>query len=116
MTSVVEQGNLFLLQVFFVVENSNNYFIVSCLISLSFRHAAILYDFVSCTGIEILEGLYSLSLDALASYNTKGKSKLDRDRDTCEHFQIPLKPSFTPSLTLPTILPPQIVSFFWATF
>jgi hypothetical protein len=45
--------------------------------------AAILHNFDQCTGIECLEGLYSLSLELLASYNTRGKTKLeDREFDT----------------------------------
>ena len=45
--------------------------------------AAILHNFDVCYGIEILEGLYSTSLDVLNSYNTKGKAKLPpRDQDT----------------------------------
>ncbi len=45
--------------------------------------AAILHNFDVCYGIEFLEGLYSISLDALNSYNTKGKAKLaQREHDT----------------------------------
>lgn len=45
--------------------------------------AAILHNFDQCTGIECLEGLYSISLEMLASYNTRGKTKLeDREFDT----------------------------------
>ncbi len=45
--------------------------------------AAILHNFDVCYGIETLEGLYSVSLDALNSYNTKGKAKLaSREHDT----------------------------------
>ncbi len=45
--------------------------------------AAILHNFDVCYGIEYLEGLYSLSLDALNAYNTRGKSKLtNREVDT----------------------------------
>lgn len=33
---------------------------------------------IPLTGIELLEGLYSVSLDALNSYNTRGKAKLNR--------------------------------------
>lgn len=45
--------------------------------------AAILHNFDQCTGIEMLEGLYSISLEMLASYNTRGKTKLDdREFDT----------------------------------
>lgn len=45
--------------------------------------AAILHNFDVCYGIEFLEGLYSVSLDALNSYNTKGKAKLaSREHDT----------------------------------
>lgn len=45
--------------------------------------AAILHNFDVCYGIECLEGLYSLSLDALNAYNTRGKAKLSaREHDT----------------------------------
>jgi hypothetical protein len=45
--------------------------------------AAILHNFDVCYGIECLEGLYTLSLDALNAYNTRGKSRLvGRDADT----------------------------------
>jgi hypothetical protein len=45
--------------------------------------AALLHNFDICYGIEILEGLYSMSLDVVASYNSKGKAALDgRDMDT----------------------------------
>lgn len=45
--------------------------------------AAILHNFDVCYGIECLEGLYSLSLDALNGYNTKGKPRLSgREHDT----------------------------------
>ena len=45
--------------------------------------AAILHNFDVCYGIEYLEGLYSVSLDALNAYNTKGKAKLaSREHDT----------------------------------
>jgi hypothetical protein len=45
--------------------------------------AAILHNFDVCYGIEYLEGLYSLSLDALNAYNTRGKAKLtNRESDT----------------------------------
>lgn len=45
--------------------------------------AALLHNFEVCYGIEILEGLYSMSLDVVASYNSKGKAALDgRDFDT----------------------------------
>lgn len=45
--------------------------------------AAILHNFDQCIGFEILEGLFSVSLDMQASYNTRGKSKLtDREFDT----------------------------------
>ena len=48
--------------------------------------AAILHNFDVCYGIEYLEGLYSVSLDALNSYNTKGKAKLaSRENDTREN-------------------------------
>jgi hypothetical protein len=38
--------------------------------------AAVLHNFDACYGIEILEGLYAVSLDAVNCYNTKGKPKL----------------------------------------
>jgi|LauGreSuBDMM15SN_2_FD.fasta_scaffold59987_1 SAM-dependent methyltransferase len=45
--------------------------------------AAILHNFDQCIGFEILEGLFSISLDMQAAYNTRGKSKLtDREFDT----------------------------------
>ncbi len=45
--------------------------------------AAILHNFDQCVGVECLEGLYSISLEMLASYNTRGKTKLqDREFDT----------------------------------
>ncbi len=45
--------------------------------------ASVLHNFDVCYGIEILEGLYSVSLDALNTYNTRGKAKLSsRDNDT----------------------------------
>jgi hypothetical protein len=45
--------------------------------------AAVLHNFDVCYGIEILEGLYSVSLDALNTYNTRGKAKLAaREHDT----------------------------------
>lgn len=45
--------------------------------------AAILHNFDVCYGIECLEGLYSLSLDALNGYNVKGKARLaGREHDT----------------------------------
>lgn len=45
--------------------------------------AAVLHNFDVCYGIECLEGLYSLSLDALNAYNTRGKAKLSgREADT----------------------------------
>jgi len=45
--------------------------------------AAILHNFDICYGIEYLEGLYSLSLDALNSYNTRAKPRLvGRESDT----------------------------------
>lgn len=48
--------------------------------------AAVCHNFDVCYGIEILEGLYSISLDALSTYNTKGKAKLSgRENDTREH-------------------------------
>jgi hypothetical protein len=52
--------------------------------------AAILHNFDVCYGIEYLEGLYSLSLDALNAYNTRGKAKLTtREVDTrkCRIFR-----------------------------
>ena len=49
--------------------------------------AAILHNFDVCYGIEYLEGLYSVSLDALNSYNTKGKAKLaSREHDTRKFY------------------------------
>eukprot|EP01042_Synura_sphagnicola_P009429 gene9429-12100_t len=49
--------------------------------------AAILHNFDVCYGIEYLEGLYSLSLDALNAYNTRGKAKLaNREHDTHVQF------------------------------
>ncbi len=51
--------------------------------------AAILHNFDVCYGIEYLEGLYSVSLDALNSYNTKGKAKLaSREHDTRKHCSV----------------------------
>lgn len=50
--------------------------------------AAICHEFDSCTGIEILEGLFSLSLDVMAVYNSKGKSKLARDHETSKYINI----------------------------
>jgi hypothetical protein len=45
--------------------------------------AAILHNFDVCYGIETLEGLYSVSLDTLNAYGTKGKSKMPpREKDT----------------------------------
>ena len=45
--------------------------------------AAILHNFDQCIGFEILESLFSLSLDMQAAYNTRGKPKLtDREFDT----------------------------------
>eukprot|EP01038_Epipyxis_sp_PR26KG_P005211 gene5211-7249_t len=38
--------------------------------------AAVLHNFDVCYGIELLEGLFSVSLDAINSYNTRGKAKL----------------------------------------
>ncbi len=47
--------------------------------------AAVLHNFDVCYGIEILEGLYSISLDALNTYNTRGKAKMAaREHDTRE--------------------------------
>jgi hypothetical protein len=37
--------------------------------------AAILHEFDICTGIEIIDGLYSLSLEVLASYGQKSRIK-----------------------------------------
>ena len=34
--------------------------------------AAILHNFDQCVGVECLEGLFSVSLELLASYNTRG--------------------------------------------
>ena len=50
--------------------------------------AAIAHTFDVCYGIEILEGLYSISLDVLNAYNTRGKAKLNRTTDT--HVQMML--------------------------
>lgn len=50
--------------------------------------AAIAHTFDICYGIEILEGLYSVSLDVLNAYNTRGKAKLNRTTDT--HVQMTL--------------------------
>ena len=45
--------------------------------------AAICHNFDVCYGIEVLEGLYSMSLDAMNIYNTKGKARLSgRSTDT----------------------------------
>lgn len=45
--------------------------------------AAILHNFDVCYGIECMEGLFSLSLDALNAYNTRGKARLaGREHDT----------------------------------
>lgn len=45
--------------------------------------AAILHKFDICYGIELLEGLYSVSLDMLNTFNTKGKARLaTRSQDT----------------------------------
>ena len=47
--------------------------------------AAICHNFDVCYGIEVLEGLYSMSLDAMNIYNTKGKARLaGRSTDTCK--------------------------------
>ena len=37
-----------------------------------------MYLLLNDTGIELLEGLYTVSLDALNAYNTRGKAKLNR--------------------------------------
>ncbi|KAJ1402041.1 hypothetical protein B484DRAFT_457862 [Ochromonadaceae sp. CCMP2298] len=59
--------------------------------------AAILHNFDVCYGIEILEGLYSVSLDSLNAYNTKGKAKLaSRENDT--HVQM-IQGDFTKTRT-----------------
>jgi SAM-dependent methyltransferase len=50
--------------------------------------AAIAHTFDVCYGIEILEGLYSVALDVLNAYNTRGKAKLNRSMDT--HVQMML--------------------------
>ena len=45
--------------------------------------AALCFNFEIVYGIELLEGLYSMSLDVAASYNSKGKAALSgRDIDT----------------------------------
>mmetsp|Transcript_26892 Transcript_26892/g.45344 ORF Transcript_26892/g.45344 Transcript_26892/m.45344 type:complete len:295 (+) Transcript_26892:91-975(+) len=49
--------------------------------------SAVLHNFDVCYGIELLEGLYSVSLDALNSYNTKGKAKLS-NRENETHIQM----------------------------
>mmetsp|Transcript_26597 Transcript_26597/g.36644 ORF Transcript_26597/g.36644 Transcript_26597/m.36644 type:complete len:267 (+) Transcript_26597:38-838(+) len=50
--------------------------------------AAVYHNFDVCYGIELLEGLYSVSLDALNAYNTRGKAKLNRETDThCQMIQ-----------------------------
>lgn len=55
--------------------------------------AAVLYNFDVCYGIECMEGLFSLSLDALNAYNTRGKARLaGRENDTRES---------TPLLSIP---------------
>jgi len=51
--------------------------------------AAVMYNFDLCCGIEILEGLYSVSFDVMATYNTKGKAHpymAGREHDT--HVQM----------------------------
>ena len=73
--------------------------------------AAILHNFDVCYGIEYLEGLYSLSLDALNAYNTRGKGKLtDREVDTRKRkdflFPVILKSDLSSFLSL------QIVNLF----
>ena len=59
-------------------------------------------------GIEILEGLYSVSLDALNAYNTRGKSRLNRGEIPCKigvswkfPFKISLKSIVRDGYTLP---------------
>ena len=42
--------------------------------------AAILHNFDKCIGIEILEGLYSMSLDVAAAYNSKGVARLTSEQ------------------------------------
>eukprot|EP01035_Chromulina_nebulosa_P034496 gene34496-46287_t len=50
--------------------------------------AAVYHNFDVCYGIELLEGLYTVSLDALNAYNTRGKAKLNRETDThCQMIQ-----------------------------
>jgi Histone methylation protein DOT1 len=50
--------------------------------------AALLFNFDLCCGIEVLEGLYSVSLDLMQSYNTRGKSSaLLAGRDYETHCQ-----------------------------
>lgn len=44
--------------------------------------AAVLYNFDICYGIELLEGLYTVSQDAVNSYNTRGVPKLGRENNT----------------------------------
>ena len=51
--------------------------------------AAMLHNFDLCCGIECLEGLYSISFDMMATYNTKGKSHpllATREYDTRESY------------------------------
>lgn len=50
--------------------------------------AAILHNFDVCYGIEYLEGLYSLSQEALSAYNSRGKGRLvGRENDTRKQFE-----------------------------
>ena len=44
--------------------------------------AAVAHEFGTCIGIEMMEGLFTISQDVLAAYNSKGKVKLSRDYDT----------------------------------
>lgn len=51
--------------------------------------AAVLHNFDVCCGIELLEGLYSISFDVLATYNSKGKAHpflSGREFDTRKYF------------------------------
>lgn len=49
--------------------------------------AAVAHNFDVCYGIEILEGLFSVSLDIVNTYNTRGKAKLAH-RDIETHCQL----------------------------
>lgn len=49
--------------------------------------AACLHSFDSCIGIEILEGLHSISMEAVFSYNSKGKNGKGLEAQ-CQVFSI----------------------------